>query len=1232
MPHEIFSSEDLQAGTQLAEQGKVGSILFSEGTYQVGVSGAGKEIFWPFLQITDEGILKDHFCTCKQAEEGGRCPHQAAAWIKIFSGHEDPLHVRFRDSLWTHLCQMAARRHGYDKECLKGGLQSQFQAYSSTKKKLFSLKPLNAKGKQKLKEIIVDKKPETEETSLKFSNLSPEELALWKEGRPSHFLNYELSFWSDLAKWWMILQDAEKKYKITFIHDKEPLPKEISVHFEDVEFTFYIAEANWPQIIPSLATVASPLKTYEFSHEQIRRIFYDPLRKVFNLDIIASEKEEKPVVTYPVGEWSFVPGKGFYPSRIDPLLNEKVIHSSQIGEFLNRHQHLVETHLVGTKIHLTPIPANYALFFDASQALHLVCYAFDKGDLQRTGSARYGSWVFLQDKGFRLLEDVMFEETEKIIPKEEVSAFVTRHRHWLHAFEGFQTHVITIESRLTYTITAAGLRFETGLELTEESEEVYDFNEWIYVRGRGFYSKMAKRGGQGIAAGLEIPRDEIANFIQGHRDDLENVAGFFSHQSPLMASGLHVLLNDKNAIVVRPHYTFLPAYQGKKVEIFENYTYVNKEGFYEIPGELRLIAPYFKEVEIEESAEPYFVAYEIDTLKPSITEMDPRLKKPHHLFLKINSFQQEPEGMWLLDLEYESDIGSIDVISIWEALNEGKRHLFSAAGLILLKSPRYNWLRGIPKKRWLKKGKQIRLTTLEWIRLFVFEDIREPEEPASLKNWNEFKNFEPSLPFDLSGLKSELRSYQETGLKWLWFLYSHGLSGLLCDEMGLGKTHQAMALLSAASNANPASKYLVVCPTSVIFHWEDLLKKFLPPLRVYVYYGAQRTLIDFQERYDLLLTSYGTLRSEKSPLSEISFNIAIFDEIQIAKNASSQTHKALKLIDAASRLGLTGTPIENNLLELKSLFDVVLPDYMPTETLYKELFVNPIEKQQDSDKKYLLARFIKPFVLRRKKSEVLLELPEKTETLAYAPLSEEQKKLYQEVYRAHKQQLFKELQDASKPTPYLHVFALLTKLKQICDHPVLFTNETESYKKHASGKWDLFVELLNETRESGQKLVVFSQYLGMLDIIESYLEEHNIGFAGIRGSTRDRKSQVEKFRDDPKCEVFVGSLQAAGVGIDLISASVVIHYDRWWNPAKENQATDRVHRMGQSRGVQVFKMITRGTIEEHIHTLIEKKLGLMEQVIGFDDQDQVKALTRDDLLELLRLMDNYPEESTERQD
>src|SRR5271169_1792935 len=181
MPKESFSSEDLRIGQTLENQGKVGPVLFSEGTYQVKVSGKGKEVYWPFLQVTDEGLLKDHFCTCSQAEEEGHCPHQAAAWLVIFRGLETPLHIRFRDSLWNQLCQMAARRHGYENDCLKGTLQTQFQAFSTTKKKLFSMKPLTPKGKQMLKELVTQRKPETEETSLKFSNLSPDELKLWRE-------------------------------------------------------------------------------------------------------------------------------------------------------------------------------------------------------------------------------------------------------------------------------------------------------------------------------------------------------------------------------------------------------------------------------------------------------------------------------------------------------------------------------------------------------------------------------------------------------------------------------------------------------------------------------------------------------------------------------------------------------------------------------------------------------------------------------------------------------------------------------------------------------------------------------------------------------------------------------------------------------------------------------------------------------------------------------------------
>ena len=203
----------------------------------------------------------------------------------------------------------------------------------------------------------------------------------------------------------------------------------------------------------------------------------------------------------------------------------------------------------------------------------------------------------------------------------------------------------------------------------------------------------------------------------------------------------------------------------------------------------------------------------------------------------------------------------------------------------------------------------------------------------------------------------------------------------------------------------------------------------------------------------------------------------------------------------------------------------------------------------------------------------------------------------------------------------MHIFSVLSKLKQICNHPAMINKDYDNFLKYRSGKWDLFVERLEEARESGQKVVVFSQYLDMMDMIEKYLNLNNIGFAEIRGSTKKRREEIERFKNDPACEVFVASLQAAGSGIELTSASVVIHYDRWWNPAKENQATDRVHRIGQSRGVQVFKLVTKKSVEERIHELIEKKSKLFESVVGFDEQDQIKSLSRQELIELVKTLE-----------
>ncbi len=1244
-----LSKQDLANGSALLKAGKVGQVLFSEGTYQVEASDLKKKAsYWPFLQLDDGGQILDCFCSCPEAEKTKSCIHLAAAYQKILNGHLSPLHVRFNDSLWNHLCLLASRRHGYGASLLKKKNQV-YEARSVTGKLLLSIKGLNPKGKKRLQEILFKRAIETEETSLKFSNLPPEEIALWKSGKPSEHLQYELSFWSDLAKWMMAMQEEKEKYSIEFEAEKRSLPEWVHIHFPSLSFSFYIAEVNWPQIIPALSSVKSPLVVHEFQEYKIKAIHYDVKKRLFRIEktqlLKGAQKSENQDETggTEVGEWLFVPKRGFFPKQIDPIFKLDEIPEGKIGSVLHKYPHVLQKYLVGEKIHLSGVKAQYHVQFDKKENLSITCYAFERGDLQKTDSVYFGPWVYIQEKGFYLLEDLLFEGVQKVIQKAEMNDFINRHRVWLGEFEGFQTHVYTIESNLSFSVSKEGfLRFEALVEMMDSSEEIIDFGDWIYLKGKGFFAKRIGRSGSLIRPSTVVYKSEIPSFIRTHREELESLKGFFSSRCPLEKSGLEIFLNEEKRVVVRPHFRFRPPYNAAEVQIFGEYTYVEKEGFFEIPYDKRVPETFSREKVISLSDEPYFVLYELDALGACIFSLQKELKKPKDLRLLIRKLQEtgkKKTGQWLLEAVFETEIGEVGLYDVWRAIQENKRYLFSPAGLLFLKHPRFSWFKNISSKRWLKGGRQLRMTTMEWLRLTAFEDLRvplaaTPEQNETCQVIEKLALFQTDQPIDLTGLKSDLRTYQEAGVRWLWFLYLHGLSGLLCDEMGLGKTHQAMGLIAAVHNhlqakesrdetnekSNPSGKILVVCPTSVIYHWEELLKNFLPGSRVLVFYGISRKLGPLEENADILLTSYGTLRSEQKALSQIEFEIAIYDELQIAKNAQSQTHKALKKIQANMRLGLSGTPIENRLLELKALFDVIVPGYLPLEAHFKELFVNPIEKNQDSDKKLLLSKLTKPFILRRKKSEVLLELPEKIEEISYCDLSEEQQALYKQTFLLHKPALLQDLENQTKPVPFLHVFALLSTLKQICDHPCLITKEYSEFQKHKSGKWDLFVELLQEIRDSGQKVVIFSQYLDMLDMIKAYLQEQNIGFAGIRGSTRNRKEQLDLFKNDPNCEVFLASLQAVGVGVDLVSASVVIHYDRWWNPARENQATDRVHRIGQNRGVQVFKLVTKGTIEEHIHRIIEKKLTLVEGVLGFDEQDHIKGLDRGELLKLLWLI------------
>ncbi len=426
----------------------------------------------------------------------------------------------------------------------------------------------------------------------------------------------------------------------------------------------------------------------------------------------------------------------------------------------------------------------------------------------------------------------------------------------------------------------------------------------------------------------------------------------------------------------------------------------------------------------------------------------------------------------------------------------------------------------------------------------------------------------------------DLYGYQQTGYHWLWLLQQNGFGALLCDDMGLGKTHQAIALIRAVTLTNPGARVLVVCPTSVLDHWREKLARY-------------------DAGPDVTLTSYGMVRTRIEQFRDRRFDLLVLDEMQTIKNADTATHQMLRSIDTRIAIGLTGTPIENHEGELMTLLDVVMPGYLSRRV----------------ENRATLQRLVRPFVLRRTKQQVLTELPPKIVDKRYCELTPEQRTLYRRVIEARAKPLRAQLR-AGASVSYVHVFAALNYLKQICNHPASAGGGFDDANV-TSAKWELFLELLDECMSSGLKVVVFSQYLKMLEIIERELQRREVGFASVKGMTRARGAEIARFHDDPDCRVFTASLRAGGLGIDLTSASVVIHYDRWWNQAREDQATDRVHRLGQSKGVQVIKLITRGTVEEKIDALIARKAQLADDVIRADDPSLVKQFTVEELQELL---------------
>lgn len=462
-----------------------------------------------------------------------------------------------------------------------------------------------------------------------------------------------------------------------------------------------------------------------------------------------------------------------------------------------------------------------------------------------------------------------------------------------------------------------------------------------------------------------------------------------------------------------------------------------------------------------------------------------------------------------------------------------------------------------------------------------------------------------------------LRNYQKEGVEWLEKLRHMHLGGVLADDMGLGKTFQSIIALSQHKKESPHSVSLIICPTSLVYNWKEELAKFNPTLKVQVIDGppeARRKLIESKEGIDVLITSYSLLQKDVEVYETMQFGYIILDEAQNIKNRGTRNARSVKQLQGAHRLILTGTPIENSLEELWSLFDFLMPGLLSSYERFIEKYIrNPMKAKHESLEG--LKRKVSPFILRRMKKDVLKELPPVSDIVYHCHLSETQKELYRSYAKSAREELEKLVKKEGFEKVQIHVLATLTRLKQICCHPAIFAKEKA--EPLDSTKYDMLLDLLGNLIASKHKTVIFSQYTKMLAIMKEDLERMGIPFEYLDGTSKNRLEIVKKFNEDESIPVFLVSLKAGGSGLNLVGADTVIHYDMWWNPAVENQATDRVHRIGQKKSVSSYKLVTLNSIEEKIVELQSRKQELVKQVVNCDEE-AISKLTWEEVLELLQ--------------
>lgn len=462
------------------------------------------------------------------------------------------------------------------------------------------------------------------------------------------------------------------------------------------------------------------------------------------------------------------------------------------------------------------------------------------------------------------------------------------------------------------------------------------------------------------------------------------------------------------------------------------------------------------------------------------------------------------------------------------------------------------------------------------------------------------------------GFKGELRPYQRAGYNWLRFLNEYKLGGCLADDMGLGKTVQTLTMLLAEKEAE-AGPSLLIMPTSLIYNWEMEASKFTPDLKVLNYTGTLRNKdVKRFEKYDVVLTSYGITRLDSELLQKFYFNYIILDESQVIKNPSSNIAKAVRELKSRHKLVLTGTPLENTTMDLWSQMSFINPGILGSQSYFRQEFQLPIEKKNDETKSKKLHAIIKPFVLRRHKSQVATELPEKVEYVQYSEMTPEQERKYEETKAYYRGKILDLIDKEGMGNSRFMILEGLTKLRQLANHPKMI----EPSYSGDSGKLEDITHMLENAMAEDHKVLVFSQFVKHLNLVQQYLKANKITYAYLDGGSTDRKEQVEKFNKDPKTKAFLISIKAGGLGLNLTEADYVFILDPWWNPAVEAQAVDRAHRIGQKKKVFTYKFITRNSVEEKILQLQQKKLKLTNELI-VTEESIMKQLTREDISQML---------------